>query len=283
VVCQQTVLGLPLRSASGIVWGAPGLIRSFGPSHRLKRGGPLAYKNPTLDEVYAELFCDLNSLRAEDFFSVVPRLAAVGFSDVEFADTGIELLGVPLDAEGQVIPKRRHRVRCWLPDHSGLAQVAEDLLAVNLVGEYPGWDRFRELFSLLLASGREGLPDASFSSLSLTTIDRFKVPRSGDFRFGEYIQCGGRFIPEWYKDAREGLDVNLGLGFLATDHFNRKVSVRLRLEEEEAAFQLRAEFHNQLAGKDPEEVLEDLHRDSNATFEAIITDRVRMEVMGGVK
>ena len=233
--------------------------------------------------MYAELFFEPGSLRAEDFFSVVPKLVEEGFSDVEFADGGMELLGISLDAEGQVVPMRKHRVRCWLQDRSGLAQVAEDLLAVNLVGEYPGWDRFAELFGRLLKSCRMGRADARFASLSLTTIDRFKVPGSDAFRFGAYINCGGRFVPEWYAEARENLDINLGLGLLKTDHFNRKLSVRLRREDDAFAFQVRAEFHDKLGGGDPQEVLEGLHGESNATFEAIITDRVREDVMGGVK
>lgn len=240
----------------------------------------MAYKTPVLDEIYVETFYEAGSIRAESFFSIVPKLMEADFSEVEFSEAGIRLAIDP-DAEDSVVPQPKPRVRCWLPDRSAVAQVSEDMVAVNLVGDYPGWARFTELFGEVLKSTQAGTPEAQPRSMNLSTIDRFTLPREG-FRLGNYIQCGGTFIPAWYADADGNMDVNLGRGFLAKDGFNRKIGLRVRIEGDEVAVQLRASFHDRLQTVEPSGLLEALHEESTKTFESIITDRVREEIMGGL-
>jgi uncharacterized protein (TIGR04255 family) len=239
----------------------------------------VAYKKPTLTETYAEIHLPQGVLTESRFFDVVPKLKALGFTEVEFTTAGFSLQ----IRQGQPIPREQQRVRCWRPGRTELVQVGEDLLVVNLTGAYPGWDAFVSLFGQSVGALKSGLGDFQVESLNLATIDTFKVAKEG-FTARKYLDVGGLIVPKWYSEATESFDVDLGKGLLGVDGHNRQVHVNVRAAEDPVTVLIRCEFHDKVQGTgDLNALLARLHDESNATFEALITDHVRSVVMGGRK
>jgi uncharacterized protein (TIGR04255 family) len=237
----------------------------------------LGYKKPTLVEIFAEIHLQPGVLTEAQFFDVVPKLREAGFSEVEFATGGISL---EFQAGGPRT-KEKQRIRCWKPGKRELAQVGEDLLVVNLTGLYPGWKHFVRLFAEAFNAVRGGLGSVPARSLNLRTIDRFSVLKNG-FHLSDYLQVGGRLIPGWYKDWQESMDISAGKGFLQYDGKNRVIAVAVRTFTEPVTLEFQGTFHDAVADDaDLKEVLEALHNESNETFESLITDRTRQDVMGG--
>jgi len=163
-----------------------------------------------------------------------------------------------------------------------LVQVGEDLLAVNLTGEYPGWDAFLRLFNTGRRALEAGLGEFQLRSLNFATIDRFEVAREG-FSVSDYLDVGGRVMPKWYADCSESLDLSIGRGLLEPDGRNRQVQVKVQAATDPVKVMLQARFHDLVQeGEDLQKMLARLHKESTDTFESLITDRLRNEVMGGL-
>jgi uncharacterized protein (TIGR04255 family) len=239
----------------------------------------VSYVKPILIEIYSETHFESGSFPPDQFFDVVPRLKEIGFSEVEIGEVGL----IAVDAEEQQVTHSNvPRIRCWTKDRSRLVQLSEDVVVVNLVGEYPGWDAFRDLFS----SAHDTLPDPLVSrkveSLSLNTIDRLRVPRQG-YRLGRYLACGGKFLPEWYSESTEAVDITLGRGILQEDGFNRQFRFKVRVKAEVSA-EIRSTFHDLVQAQlSLHKALEKLHDESSRAFEEMITNETRHSVMGGEK
>jgi uncharacterized protein (TIGR04255 family) len=238
----------------------------------------VGYKKPTLIEIYSEIYLEPGSLAEGQFFDVVPKLKDAGFSEIEMTTAGFSLELQP----GQGLqPKEKPRIRCWKPGRKEMAQVGEDLFVVNLTGAYPGWASFLKLFQDACSAVQLGLGGIPARSLSLRTIDRFTVPKK-DFNVGDYLQVGGKMIPSWYAGCTESMDVNIGRGYLQHDGTNRSVVVAVRTFTDPVTIEMQGGFHDNLEqGTDLKTILEVLHGESNKTFEWIVTDRTRDEIMGG--
>lgn len=239
----------------------------------------MGYRNPTLTEIFAEVYLEADSLTEAKFFEVVPQLQELGFTEVEFSPGGLSLDFRP----GRMgSPREKQLVRCWKPGRQELAQVGEDLFVVNLMGSYPGWARFLTLFEKGIGALNRGLGVARIRSLSLRTIDRFEIPRDG-FVVSDYLNTSGQVIPKWYENCRESLDLTMGRGFLDSDGRNRLVNVAVRANVDPVVLAIQASFHDVVSSASQlSNVLERLHGESNQTFESLITNRTRSEVMGGV-
>lgn len=241
----------------------------------------MAYKKPVLTEILVEAHLRSASLEQSAFFEIVPALKSLGFTDVELSEAGYTIEIDPSDDEPK--PRAKPRVRCWRPDRQALIQVSEDLVVTNLTGPYPGWDHFRQLFQMAGEAVERSLSSVAYESLRLIAIDKFEVPRDG-FTLGKYLQAGGKFIPHWYADADEPLDITLGRGFLQQQGKNRIIKIKVRTQDAVATVLMQSYFHNRLSpDADVLAVLEELHDESTSTFEALITDTLRIDVMGGVK
>jgi uncharacterized protein (TIGR04255 family) len=239
----------------------------------------VAYKKPTLTETYAEIHLPQGVLTEARYFDVVPRLKALGFTEIEFATTGISLQV----RQGRPFPREQQRVRCWKPDRTQLVQVGEDLLIVNLTGDYPGWDAFMALFDQSIRAVKSGLGDFQVESLNLATLDTLKVSKEG-FSARKYLNVEGMIVPKWYGETSESFDIDLGRGLLDINGHNRQVHVNVRAAEDPVTVSIRCEFHDKVRGtSDLTVLLIKLHDESNAIFEALITDHVRNVVMGGRK
>jgi uncharacterized protein (TIGR04255 family) len=154
---------------------------------------------------------------------------------------------------------------------------------VNLIGEYPGWEKFREHIQTSLASINSALKrELQIIRVGLQTTDKWKVDSAG-FTIGQYLNCGGSFIPRWYSGVKVSSDINLGQGFHHQDGFNKKVTVQVRTSEDNVQFSIQIVLGVSDRQKDFDELMEQLHRESVQCFEEIITDKVRVEIMGGQK
>lgn len=238
----------------------------------------MGYRKPTLVETYTELHLLPETLTEARFFDVVPKLKDAGFTEIEFATAGLR---VDVRPGASPRPRETQRVRCWKPGRRELAQVAEDWFAVNLTGEYPGWDAFVQLFNEGRRALQDGLGGLEIRSLALLTLDRFTVAKEG-FSVSQYLDVGGRVVPAWYADCSESLDLDIGRGLLEPDGRNRQIHVKVQAATDPVTISFRVEFHDRVQeGVDLLDMLARLHDESNDTFEALITDRVRSEVMGG--
>ena len=152
---------------------------------------------------------------------------------------------------------------------------------MNLVGEYPGWPGFTELLESAVRVVASKSGQFVVSSMNLHTIDRFSVPTES-YVFDRYVNCGGKFVPDWYIGAREALDITLGRALVKEDTWNRQIIVRVR-RREPVSIEFRVGLHNVVRSDENwKDVLETLHDESNQVFELLITDTTRNEIMGGL-
>jgi uncharacterized protein (TIGR04255 family) len=231
----------------------------------------MRYKKPVLIELFAECYFTPSTFSAVHVMDVVTGLRSKGFNDIELVE-GLQM--------GVEQPAVQSRIRCWSPGRKKLLQLSEDCLIVNLVGEYPGWSPFVELADLALGLAAHSVRDLSLKSVNLNTIDRFTVPRAS-YLLDQYVNVGGKIVPGWYKGSKEALDLTLGWGLLNENGWNKQVNVRVRCAEA-VTIEFRAAHHKILAsGLEWKSALNELHEQSNVTFEALITDKTRNEVMGG--
>jgi uncharacterized protein (TIGR04255 family) len=238
------------------------------------------YEKPILVEIYTETYIKSGQLPSERFFDIVPALRELGLSKVEFGH--VDALSVQ-PAERIISQSRAPRVRCWDKENHKLVQVGQDLLVINVVGTYPGWEEYVDFFERVQATARRAIPGLEAQSLALHAIDRFDVDKAG-YKLADYLAPTGRIIPEWYLESQEAIDIDMGRGLLHSDGYNRVVNVKVRPGKKRVKIELRSTFHENVSedhylGK----VLESLHRRSISTFEAMITDRTRNEIMGGLK
>ena len=236
----------------------------------------MGYKNPTLTEILAELHLEAGTFSEKSFMAFARELAGGGLDDQELGHTAI-VLG---EVEGQD-PRLVPRIRCWDRERIRLVQFSPDAIYVNLIGEFPGWDKFTEHIRatrVALANALKG--DIEPVRIDLTTIDKWKVGREG-FTIGKYLNCNGLFIPRWYCDVSVSSDIILGQGFHAKDGFNKKVTVKIRTSDTDAQFQISATFGVTDHDRGFDVLLNELHHETVVCFEDLITDVVRNEIMGG--
>lgn len=232
------------------------------------------YKNPTLNEILSKIYLEKNNLTTDKFFELVPNIKKSGLTRIEFLPSMEPL-------EQVILPQ----IRCWNDDKTLLVQLLPDTLIVNQIGGYLGWDKFKEFFNKYHNLLKEVLSgQVRYRSLSLTTIDKFAAPKQ-NFYLGKYLNCGGNKIPEWYRDAKEALDITLGRGFLEEDNVNRQIEVKVRKQQDSFLINISSVFHNKIIGNDKQidQILDKLHVESNESFESIVTDITRNEIMGGLK
>ncbi len=238
----------------------------------------ISYKKPIITEILAEVHLTRGSLPPEKFFSLVPLIQKNGQSLVEFNNSNHITIAENGQAQQQIAP----RVKCWSPDKKKLIQLGPDLIIVNLVGEYPGWTTFKSLFDEVLVA-LNSITTATYSHLSLITIDRFEVPKTG-FTIDKYVNCNGSRVPQWYKGSNCAADIILGHGSLQTDKVNMQFNLRISHKQTTMEILTQSTFQKLLsAGEQVGDLLNSLHEESNESFESWITDKTRNEIMGGSK
>lgn len=240
------------------------------------------YKNPALVEIFAEFYLVKDSLPADKLFELAEKVKGAGFPKVDIGQHGA--INIPgQDEVEQPQFTLAPRLRCWSGDKNRLVQISPDLLVMNLVGHYPGWEDYRSFVNKILDATNECLKAAAFRSISLNTTDKFEVPSDG-FSVAKYLDVKGPRIPAWYSSAKEACDIDLGWGLLERDGFNRQLHIKVRPAPSKTTLHIQSTFHVTVPeGKGVQEVLEELHAESSASFESMITEVTRKEVMGGVQ
>lgn len=234
----------------------------------------MSYRKPILTEIFAELYLEPKTLDPSGFFDVVPALKQIGLTHVELGD-----LATSVGAAQMLIDTRTPRVRCWSEDRQRLVQLGPDLVVINQVGKYLGWEAFRSLFV-----GTKAVLQAQsvlrVRRLALNTLDQARFPAAG-FVLGAYVHCGGPLISPWFRDTSVPLDIIYGKGDVNTDASNRQLQLSVHRDGSEMVLRVLSAFNDRVDQPgDLEAKLERLHDESNESFENLITDRVR-DLMGG--
>src|SRR5205085_2780376 len=101
----------------------------------------MSYRNPTLTEIIAELHLEEGTLPEKSFMALARELAAQGLDDQEFEQmVVVESRDQDQEPEPKIVP----RIRCWDSERIKLVQFSPDAVYVNLIGEYPGWNKFND-------------------------------------------------------------------------------------------------------------------------------------------
>ena len=243
----------------------------------------MSYSRPIIIELFAELFFEPGSFQFAQFFDVVPSLHDLGFTEVESA----EVAQFEADtATQQIRPAvRQPRVTCWSSDRTRLVQLIPDNIVMNLVSPdatYPGWNTFlTTVVHPAIESVKRLKSRPRVASVALNAVDRFTF-RLSDGPLGEYLNCGGPRIPAILADTVQPFDYDIGRGLLPVNARNRQIHINGWPDATEYTVNIHTVFHEKLGDDEyPEAKLEKLHDDANATFETLITDRLRNEIMKG--
>lgn len=246
---------------------------------RSVREHDVSYHSPIIIEIYAELSLQPGSLPFERFFDLVPKLRSFGFPVVERGE-------IPEDDPSSAVGSRAEMIRCWSEDRLRLVQIAQDTIVMNLVspdGSYPGWRTFIDsLVTPALSVISSAVPECQPQSVSLSTIDRADIDRTPSFTLGDYLNCGGPRIPSILADTTIAFAYDAGQGVLAIDGFNRQLHISGGPARDAFIIHIHTVFQVR-AGAVAEVIptLEKLHSESNESFESLITERMRTEVMKG--
>jgi xylose isomerase len=90
-------------------------------------------------------------------------------------------------------------------------------------------------------------------------------------------------VPKWYAGFTGSFDVSLGMGFLNLDHLNRVFNLKVRKMEKKVEFFSESSVWEMGTRENYMQVFGNLRTKSNDIFEGWITDKVRTEIMGGLK
>ena len=246
----------------------------------------MSYKKPILNEIYIELHLEKNNFRQNDFFTIVPMLNDLGFIDIEMKS--VSTFSVPQKKQSINIDPAQEldhllipRVMCFNEKKTQLVQLSPDLIIVNNLTEYLGWKNFKSLFQDINKLFSKTLESFKTKEISLVTTDSFTVDKN-EYKLNKYLVCGGDKIPSWYKDSQEAIDIILGRYFLPTDNKNRQIKLSIRPQIDNVLINFKSVFHNVInENTNIIKILEKLHEESTNSFESIITDYTRENIMGG--
>jgi len=227
----------------------------------------------------AEIYLEEGTLPQAAFMSLGHALTQAGFPDVEFGQVeSIKLTPLPQLSEHQAVP----RVRMWNTDRNKLIQYSPDEFYINLIGPYLGWTAFSDLRATAEKAVRDAVGKAlQFRQVALIALDAITVSTDG-FQLGRYLNCGGQFIPKWYQSTTEAADISLGHGMIDANRFNQAFQISVRPQATEVTIEMQSSFRTAISmDRSLTEILESLHEESIKTFEEMITDTTRNEVMGG--
>jgi len=237
------------------------------------------YKQPILIEILAEFHVGQDALDTRKFLDLVSKVSKKAGGDVEFETR----FGTESAAVSPAELSARPWVKIWWPNRDRLAQLTPGIVIANLVGTYPGSAAFKEHASDLLAMSAEVLEPVRCRSVRFQTVDQFDVPALG-FRLGSYLAAKDGRLPTVFLDTTSTAHLSVGDGLLALEGWNRSLTVRVRRLPDSKTMRVLVEsiFHEQRAETEsPYQLMERLRRKSVLSFESLITDLLRVDVMGG--
>jgi len=234
----------------------------------------MRYKNPLITELFVELHLKAGTFDADKILALAHQLRNDQFQVIEFTNSQ-RIVSNEVTFEP--------RIRCWTSDKKRLIQLSTDLLIVNCVGKYLGWDDFRSHFEKCVEWFESSTGSLDINTVSLNVIDRTEAIERNGFRLGDYLICGGgNFVPPAYGEISSAADISLGLGLINVDGYNRVIKIAVRPSDKNVLLQIHTVIHRALQISLPlSKLVEKLHDEANECFEQLITKKTRDEVMGG--
>lgn len=233
----------------------------------------MPYKEPALAEMYVKVRFQPGGLASKKLIDLLPILKGQGQSEVEFAP----MMEISPEETGTFKPK----IRCWNEKRTHLIQLSTDQFIVNQTKPYLGWIPYLDFVRKSLGALEKAGIGKNFRDFTYGTVDHIIVPAEG-FSLSHWVNCGGRFVPSYYKDVRLPSDLDIGQGFIEPDGENTQFHVRVRLEPPNMKIRIETAFARTVENEAAlYPMLEKLHDEEYKAFEDIITDRVRIEVMKG--
>ena len=240
----------------------------------------MSYKKPTLIEQYVAFSFRKDTLSQAKMFDVVPALKKIGFDTVEVVNIEQSSINDTGQIQRTIIP----RFRCWNRDHDNLVQLAPDQVFINKVGKYLGWKDFSQMYLNSLSIIKENIEFSNIEGIAFNTVDVMNVFNNAPL--GKYLNCG-EIIPMWYSQIKESFDISLGRGFLQADKYNKHIQLIGREINNEYQIKISSLFQKLIT--QPiisidylSNEIENLHEESNTTFESMITDYTRENILGGI-
>jgi uncharacterized protein (TIGR04255 family) len=238
----------------------------------------MSYKKPTLIEQYLEFSFKKDTISQSMMFDIVPLIKGIDLDNIEITNIDQALL-----LEGQIQKASIPRFRCWSKDRNSLVQLSPDQVIINKVGKYLGWTDFSELYTKTLVALEPKVKINDIQAVTFTTIDLFQEPMH-NFLIDKFLNCNGAIIPQWYNNVKEPIDIAIGKGFLPNDGYNKQIKIAGRKLNEEYQIHITSLFQKKVNISNVESLkkeIEELHDDSNYTFEAMITEYLRENILGG--
>ena len=237
----------------------------------------IKYKNPPAIEVLFEIFfseTQSNLTLFGDFYQKVkndyPRqeqLRNVGF-EMNFTQGVVQTKQI----------NQGNMMRFSKDDNSQLVQISQNLLTVNKLKPYLGYDSFKENVKNVMHSYLELAKPKYFERIGMRYIDRIQIPES-DFELDKYFNFSLNFANEEFSTIN-------GISFkvqLTPKHKTHQLSVTLNSvissENGKSEFILDT-YDTFILQKETSEdyilsVLDEAHENIQYIFEAVITDSAR--------
>ena len=165
------------------------------------------------DPPVIEALCQFQFEAGQEWDIAIPGLVYQRVQD-EFPkrrqQKGFEVLFSP--DTSKVKPLSSDRIQFLRADDSALVQLGPDLLAVNVLPPYPGWDSFKRLILGALESYSEVARPANLKSMALRYINRVRVPALR-FEIDDYLRFSPRVpseLPQTFVGWGQNVSIPLG-------------------------------------------------------------------------
>lgn len=171
--------------------------------------------------------------------------------------------------------QRQARMRFFNQDKTAVAQVGENLLAVNVLSPYPHWDVFKKLILDVLEAYAKAASPAGIAQMTLRYIDRFTLPAER-FRLGDWIVSGSPYLARVLDEAHESAFSRVQTSSAGT---SEAFTVALEVgSDKPPALTFDTEISRSslpVAGAEIAQALDEMHGRVVDIFEACISDRTR--------
>ena len=238
----------------------------------------MAYKKPTLTEIYCEYYFD-------EIINNQKQYELANFFNQDFEFVEVNCVAGSLQTN-EIAP----RYRMWRDDKRELLQIFANRIAFNYLPtasesrEYDGFDYFYDKVENILAKIIEFDETISWNRLSLCYIDKIISDEKEAFHLGKYINCTGKMVAPYFADVNVPTDLIIGKGDIRKDT-NRQFKLNLSLTGDNT-YLIRMDTiisHPVKNTDDLKKKLYEMHNEQNDIFYSVVTDFTKDEYMGGLK
>lgn len=235
------------------------------------------YKKPPISQVV----CEFQFVGASAWDWTIPGLIYQEMGDAfpeKRQEKGVEIRITPNEQKvEQVLPSTLTKMQFLNASQSAMVQIGPDLLAINILSGYPGWEGFRDLVQEQFNIYSRIAHPIGFKRIGLRYINRFefteariettdyfnyypKLPESIDQMHGPFSMQ----VLHFYDGERDGLSLRMGSAVPPTP----KVVIMLDLDY----YLLKQKSVELIDGRS---WIEQAHGRIETMFEACITDKAR--------